>query len=224
MGQGGDGALREMGLERAVDLGRIAALSDGVFAVAMTILVANLPVPRDTGDLGAMSLGLALVKLLPQLKTAAIGFFVVALYWWRHHEFIRVLARCDLRIMWLNFLLLFNIVLTPFATRLAGAFHLDPLTVQLYAGNLALIGLVQAVLWWCAAREPGILKPEIDKRKPRRAIAVLAVFVVIFLASIPIAEISVSAAVWSWLLLIPAGWLRARIGGIFEKWFEVVRG
>ena len=175
---------KEMRQEKEVDLGRVAALSDGIFAVAMTILVGSLPVPRNAGDLGAMSLDQDVAQLLPQLQTAAIGFFIVALYWWRHHEFFRVLTRCDLRIMRLNFLLLFNIVLTPFATRLVGAFPLTPLTVQLYAGNFALIGVVQAALWWCLTLDPGLLKPEIDKRRPWQAIGVLAVFVAIFLISI----------------------------------------
>jgi uncharacterized membrane protein len=201
--------------ERVVDLGRVAALSDGIFAVAMTILVANLPVPRGAGDLGTMPLDQALEQLLPQIKTAAIGFFVVALYWWRHHEFIRALARCDVRIMWLNFLFLFNIVLTPFATRLTGAFHLNPLAVQLYACNLAIIGALQASLWWCATRDAGILKVETDDQRPWRAIISLVIFVVIFLSSIPIAAINVDIAIWSWALLIPATWFRRRIAAVF---------
>jgi uncharacterized membrane protein len=206
-----------MSREGDVDLNRIAALSDGIFGVAMTILVANLPVPRSAGDLGGMPLDQDLKQLLPQLQSAAIGFFIVALYWWRHHEFFRVLTRCDQRIMRLNFLLLFNIVLTPFATRLVGAFHLTPLTVQLYAGNFSLIGIVQAALWWCVTLDPGLLKPEIDKRRPWRAIAVLAVFVSVFLISIVIAEIDLDYAMWSWLLLVPAGWLRRRAAGSVAK-------
>jgi uncharacterized membrane protein len=196
--------------ERDIELGRMLALSDGIFAVAMTILVANLPVPRNASDLGGISLDRALEEFLPQLKTAAIGFFVVAFYWWRHHQFMRALAKSDVRIMWLNFLLLFNIVLTPFATRLTGAFRPNPLPVQLYAGNLALIGAVQAVLWWCTTKDAQILKPEIDKQYPRRAIIGLGIFVLIFLGSIPIAAISVDVAVWTWLLLIPAAVLRRR--------------
>src|ERR1700760_3738065 len=90
---------REMRQEKDVDLARIAALSDGIFAVAMTILVGSLPVPRSTGDLGGMPLDQDLEQLLPQLQSAAIGFFIVALYWWRHHEFFRVLTKCDMRIM-----------------------------------------------------------------------------------------------------------------------------
>lgn len=202
--------------EKGVDLGRLAALSDGIFAVAMTILVGSLPVPRNAGELGGLPLDQDLAQLLPQLQTAAIGFFVVALYWWRHHEFFRVLTRCDMRIMRLNFLLLFNIVLTPFATRLVSAFHLTPLTVQLLAGNFALIGIVQAALWYCATLEPGLLKPEIDKRRPWQAIGVLAVFVAVFLISIGIAAFDVDYATWSWLLLIPAGWVRRRVAGSME--------
>ena len=203
-----------MSQEKDVDLSRLAALSDGIFAVAMTILVGSLPVPRNAGELGGLPLDQDLKQLLPQLQTAAIGFFIVALYWWRHHEFFRVLARCDQRIMRLNFLLLFSIVLTPFGTRLVGAFRLTPLTAQLYAANFALIGIVQAALWYCATLEPGLLKPGVDTRRPWRAMGALAVFVAIFLISIGIAEYDVSWATWSWLLLVPAGWLRGRIAGV----------
>jgi uncharacterized membrane protein len=64
-----------------IDMPRLAALSDGIFAVAMTLLVAAISLPKNSGDLGGVTPGAALLAALPQFKAIAISFFVAAAYW-----------------------------------------------------------------------------------------------------------------------------------------------
>jgi uncharacterized membrane protein len=191
-----------------IDLPRLAALSDGVFAVAMTLLVATLPLPRTPADLGAASLRDALLAVLPQLRDVAVSFFVAALYWLRHHDLVRALARCNSAVMWLNFLLLFGVVLTPLATHLLGAFPRGAVTVDIYAANLAFIGTVLLIIWWYAIRHEGLLKATIEPKDARRELRGLAASILVLLSSIPLAWVNADIALWSWLLLAPIAWRR----------------
>jgi uncharacterized membrane protein len=195
---------------KPIDLPRLAALSDGVFAVAMTVLVASLTFPGSLAELGGRSIGAALLAALPQLKIAAISFLVAALYWWRHHDLFQALARCDHIVMWLNFLLLFGVVLMPFATRLLGGFPNTVVTIGVYAGNLVFVGAVLLAIWGYAARREGLLKPGAAAAEARPAMIGLAAGMAIFLASIAIAWFDADLAPWTWLLLVPASRLRHR--------------
>jgi uncharacterized membrane protein len=125
------------------DLGRVTALSDGIFAVAMTLLVVALPLPKNAAELGGVPLREHMISLLLPARAILISFFVAALFWRAHHSFYRCLAHGDRTLLWLNFLLLFAVVLTPVSTHLVGNFHAEILTVGLYAANLASLRLRQ---------------------------------------------------------------------------------
>lgn len=187
--------------QRDIELPRLAALSDGIFAVAMTLLIAALPLPQTPQDLDGRPLSEVLLAKLPQAEAVAIAFFVAALFWWRHHDLVGALARCNVPLMWLNFLFLFGIVLTPLATHLLGAFPRGAVTVDIFAGNLAFIGAALFSLWWYAARKKGLLKPDIDPQRVRRALVGVAVSVLVFLSSMALAWRNADVALWSWLLL-----------------------
>jgi hypothetical protein len=92
---------------KEIDIARLAALSDGVFAVAMTLLVVALPLPRNAADLQGRPLSEHLLTLLPQFRAVVISFVVAAAFWRAHHDFFRALVRADRTVAWLNFLLLF---------------------------------------------------------------------------------------------------------------------
>jgi uncharacterized membrane protein len=197
-----------------VDMPRLAALSDGIFAVAMTLLVAALSLPKNSGELGGMSPGTALLTALPQFKAVAISFFIAAAYyWWRHHDLMRAIAHGDTPVLWLNFLLLFGVVLTPLATKLLAAFSDSAIVVDLFAGDLVFIGAMLFLILWHAARNEGILNADIDRKEVHRGLIAMGASVLVFLASMPLAWASAGLALWSWLLLIPISWLRFHGGG-----------
>jgi uncharacterized membrane protein len=96
-------------------LGRIEAFSDGVMAVAITLLVLNIQVPRE---LHGQKLGHALVDLLPSLGAFAIAFALVGRFWVIHHNLFEKLRGFDQRLMVLNLAFLATIVLIPFSSEL----------------------------------------------------------------------------------------------------------
>ncbi len=107
-------ATRETRANQSKEVARIAAFSDGVFAFAVTLLVLQLEVPKS-GDLAH-----ELTALWPFFISFVISFFVIASYWVSHHRLFALIERYDGRLIWLNFLELFFIVLLPFTASLVG--------------------------------------------------------------------------------------------------------
>ena len=123
---------------------QLASLSDGIFAVAMTLLAAdiNLP-PRE------ISVSAALVALWPELEGLGLSFAVAALYWMNHHHRLGRTAQIGPGLLRVNLLFLLAVVLLPIATRLVG--HLPGGTgVVLYGMTLTLLAGLNLGLWLLA--------------------------------------------------------------------------
>lgn len=194
-----------------IDLGRVAALSDGIFAVAMTLLVVALPLPKNAAELGVVPLREHVTTLLPPVRAIVLSFVVAAVFWRAHQGFFLCLARGDRTLVWLNFLLLFAVVLTPVSTHLLGNFHIETLNVGLYAANLALIGGSLFAMWLHAARRRSLLlRPDVDARRVRYALWLTAFLTLVFLASTAVAWVEPAAAMWMWLLTVPLSVIRPR--------------
>ena len=126
--------------------GRIEALTDGIFAVAMTLLVLDLRLPEARGldDAGLRS---ALVALLPKLESYVISFLVLCVFWLGHHRLMHLVRGVDHLFLWRNLLFILFITFVPFTTSLMGE-HRDLDDAPLvYGVNLALILAVQFLMW-----------------------------------------------------------------------------
>ena len=117
---------------------RTVAFSDGVFAIAITLLVLSIDVPRLHGG---QRLDHALSGLSDNFVSYFIGFAVIGLFWVGHHYFFDSLRGFDGRLLWLNLLYLSFIGLLPFTTALLGDFGNDPTALTAYAINVGLAGL-----------------------------------------------------------------------------------
>jgi uncharacterized membrane protein len=126
--------------DQSQEVARIAAFSDGVFAIAITLLTLQLEVPRS-GDLGQN-----LIDLGPYFLAFVISFLVIGLYWVAHHRLFAIVVRYDSRLIWLNLLALFFIVLLPFTTSLIAEHGDQPLGVIVYAASLAGAGFANTAL------------------------------------------------------------------------------
>lgn len=102
--------------EDTPEFGRVVNLSDGVFAIALTLLVLTLDVPA----VPASELAGALLAEVPQVLMFALSFFLVAGIWWMHHRLVAQLAAFDSALMAMNLALLGLVALIPFPTSLVG--------------------------------------------------------------------------------------------------------
>jgi uncharacterized membrane protein len=131
-----------------VSTGRLEAFSDGVLAVAITLLVLDIKVPppaEHAGDLGS-----ALLKQWPSYAAYAVSFITIGIIWINHHAMIGRLRQADHAILVLNLILLLTIALLPFATSLMAAYLKrssgQHLAAAVYSGALLLMSIVFSVL------------------------------------------------------------------------------
>jgi len=138
--------------ERDYDIARLMAISDGVFAVAITLLVFNVPVPTIAHSDATSRLPAALLETGPRLLTFALSFFLVGFYWIQHHQLFRRLVSVSVRLLWLNLLLLFLVCLLPFSSGVVGRYPDTVIGAEVYAVNLAAIAVAFLVLYLFATR------------------------------------------------------------------------
>jgi uncharacterized membrane protein len=185
------------------DLDRLISFSDGVYAVAITLLALSFKLPQVAMHENAAEFNHQLLLLdAPILAGYILSFIVVGMYWIAHHRVIRYIVRMDSRLMWYNVFLLLFVGLIPFATQLTQTYGDIPLSNALYAGDQALIGIMQFFLWYHASKGRRLIASDLSQN----TIAVLrlrtAVAPVIFLLSIPLVYLDPSAPIIVWTVLI----------------------
>jgi uncharacterized membrane protein len=147
--------------------GRTEAFSDGVFAIAVTLLVLDLHVPES--DLNDLWHGI--VHQWPNYLAYATSFITIGGIWLAHHAIFRRLRYVNTQVMRLNLLLLMTVSFLPFPTGLAAQAIRDTnaerVAVIFYGTSLLLVSVVLAALWRTAARDPKLLRPEVTEQEIR---------------------------------------------------------
>jgi TMEM175 potassium channel family protein len=200
---------REIEEEGSAGYQRTVAFSDGVFAIAITLLVLALEVP-DVPEGGTLTD--ALRDLGGQVWSYFVGFGVIGAFWLGHHRFFDMLRRFDSTLLLLNLAFLSLISLMPFTTGVFGRYGDEHAAVILYAANVAAASAVDTLMLWVALRR-GILDPAFASARGMPAQLARSFFPgFVFLCSIPIALIEPHAAPWTWIALLVVGpfVLRAR--------------
>jgi len=192
--------------ENEIEFGRIVAFSDGVFSIAITLLVLNLAVNKG---LTASQLTSELFDLWDNLLAFAISFAVIGRFWIVHHRFFAEVDAFDGRLLALNLLYLASIVLIPFSSEVLGEYGGQTPSVVLYSVNLAIVVLVG--LWMgIDARRRGLTSIDDEAHRETR---IRSVYIAgIFMLSIPLAFVVPRAAAYLWFLLFldPSGRLARR--------------
>ena len=133
-------------------LERIAGLSDGVFAIAMTLIVLEIHVP-DAGPIHSeKDLWDALLTLGPRLVTYLLSFLTLGIFWNGQQTQLNLFASADRDLTWLQLAFLATIALMPFSTSLLAEFITFRLALLAYWANIFLIGLLLYFNWIYAMR------------------------------------------------------------------------
>lgn len=131
---------------------RLAALSDGIFAVAMTLLVLDLHAPAVSLIHSEADLRHTLLALAPKLAVYIMSFLTLGIFWVGQQTQLNLLQRCDRDLAWLNLGFLFCVTLMPFSTGLMGAFIEYRVSLLIYWGNILLLGIALLCTWRYAVR------------------------------------------------------------------------
>jgi uncharacterized membrane protein len=138
---------------------RVAALTDGVFAFAMTVLVLDIRVPLPDAIHSEHDLRLALFGLAPRLVMYLMSFLTLGIFWVGQQTQMSYLAQSDRNFAWIQVGFMASVVLVPFSTGLLAEFMGFRTALAVYWLNIVLLG---GVLYasWRYARHAGLLKPE----------------------------------------------------------------
>jgi uncharacterized membrane protein len=184
------------------DRDRIVNLTDGVFAIAITLLVLDLKVPNISENLVVTELPSDLLALWPKYLGYLLSFVVISIFWTIHHSIFRGIRSYDRGLVWLNFLFLMLVAFVPFPTSLLGEYGNHQLPVAIYAGTLAAGRLMLTAIYWYATVQSGLMYRDEDPQTVRFFLLRGLTIPVIFLISIGVSFFSVSATIWSWVVLI----------------------
>jgi len=158
---------------------RLAALSDGVFAVAMTLLVLDLRVPATEAVHSEHELRRALVALSPRLVMYMMTFLTLGIFWVGQQTQLNHLARSDRSLSWIHLMFLFAVTLTPFSTMLLAEFPAYRLALIVNWLNILLLGTTLYFSWMCAI-DKGLVKhdlpPEVPTAIKRRILIAQALY------------------------------------------------
>jgi uncharacterized membrane protein len=198
MRKGARGAFPRGGEE----FSRVLAFSDGLFAIAMTLLVVGIALPTLTNGGDEGELLEAYSDLIPEVVSFFISFAVIGRYWVAHHQFFRLLRAMDYRLVWINLLYLAFIAFLPFPTDVLGNYFENPISVATYAVAVAIVSGLEVVLFRHAYRA-GLLLREMPEPVYRWGVRSSTMPVVFFVLSVPVAFLSTVVAVIMWFLAAP---------------------
>jgi len=144
---------------------RLAALSDGIFAVAMTILVLDLRLPVKESVHGEPDLWRTLLALSPRLLMYMMSFLTLGIFWIGQQTQLNYLTRSDRSLSWIHIFFLFAVTLTPFSTMLLAEFPGYRVALLTYWINILLLGSILYFSWQCATRK-GLVKSDLPPEVP----------------------------------------------------------
>ena len=175
--------------------GRVEAFSDGVFAVAATLLIFNIQIDK-TAPGGLLA---ALLAAWPKYAAYVASFLTIGVMWINHHSLFERIARLNRALLFLNLLLLMAIVLLPFSTAELGSNILVPrdanTAASLYGLNASVIAVFFSGVWTYALTHPVLLAADVDRELAMRSWPRFSVGLVAYLACVPLGQLSPMAVV-----------------------------
>lgn len=184
------------------DRDRIVNLSDGVFAIAITLLILDVRVPDIPGNLVDSELPGELLSLWPKYLGYLLSFVGISTFWVIHHSIFRLIRAYDRTLLYLNFLFLMVVAFVPFPTSLLGEYGNHQLPVAIYAATLAIGRLLLTAIHWYSTKNGRLLGEVQDPASVRFFLVRGLTIPAIFLLSIGISFFSVSAAIWTWFIML----------------------
>lgn len=148
------------------ETGRIEAFSDGVFAIAITLLVLEVKVPHLPDGGAGGSLVRALLAQWPSYVALVTSFFTILVMWVNHHRIFGYVRRVNAPFLYANGLLLFVVTIVPFPTALLAEYFEKPgasVAAAVYAGTFVVSGISYNLLWRCAISGRRLLKAGVSE-------------------------------------------------------------
>lgn len=185
---------------------RLGALSDGVFAIAMTLLVLDLKLP----DGNLEDFRQVWVDASQKFDYWIISFLVIGASWVLHHDVLSLLKRTNTLFLWLNLIFLMFIAFMPWPTWLLGIYGDEPLAVVLFSGVIGMAGFMIAIQWFYAARGSRLTDKGVNLKTMKATTFLILRIPLVAVISIALAFVNTHLALWIWVLHAVLGYVIRR--------------
>jgi uncharacterized membrane protein len=180
---------------------RTEAFSDGVFAIAATLLVLELKVPHvEQGGLSD-----ALLERWPSYATYVVSFLTIGIIWVNHHAVMERIKSVDRLLLFLNLVFLMAVAAIPFPTALLADYlragHDEGLASAIYGATMAVMGIAFGIVWAYAVLSDDLLYDGIDPDRARRSLLIFASGNPLYLLAIGVSLLSAELALAIYALL-----------------------
>jgi uncharacterized membrane protein len=157
------GNSREKRLERGLTTTRIESLSDGVFAIVLTLMVFQIRIPDIDAAHEQHDLWPRLMHQAPEFYSYAISFIIVGIYWVAHHNMYHLVKRSTRPLLWMNLVFLMFIGFLPYSVALVGRYYDVRKIMILYSAHLMIISSLLFLKWWYVTRGANLLVAPLSK-------------------------------------------------------------
>ncbi len=166
-------------------------LTDGVFAIVLTLLVLEIAVPENLSE---QSLRHVLEELRPTVLAWVISFLITGMYWVAHRDLFLRVAAVTRDLVWLNLLFLLPVGLIPFASSLLGKYSEDAIALQLYGFVLIVATIMRLVLYSYVVRRPELLSTGQTPDRIGLGLSIAGAPIVIYAIAMAVAGASTTAS------------------------------
>lgn len=189
-----------------MDTKRLETLVDGIFAIAMTLLVLALAVPDITGPLSNTAVQNSLYSLIPSFYTLVMSFILLALFWSNHHRAFHKINEMNTPLLWINVIWLLFIVLVPFSASLTGKYGEFSISHIIFNLNMLGIALFLGFNWYYATKK-NFIDEKVSPRDITVTIRTNILFIVISLLALSISFVLPRWSALVYLLIFPLEYL-----------------
>jgi len=193
---------------------RIEALSDGIFAIVMTLLILEIRVPNLPPNSPNVEVAPALFALWPKFMSYLVTFVSLGFFWVGHHIMYHAIRRADRTLLWLNICFFMFVSLLPFSTSVLNAFPQAFVAPFFFGANLAIIGWILFFQWQYANSQPDMLANfvSVQYRKSVRSRMLIVPVATTLTVFVCFWSVGISLAIY--LLLLPLYMLPGKLGGV----------
>jgi uncharacterized membrane protein len=159
--------MTDFGDDYVFEKTRIEALTDGIFAVTMTLLVLELKLPERGLQPGPVTWETILTFLDLRIESYLISFVVLCVFWLGHVRLMRLIKRVDHNFLWISLAFLLATTFVPFSTSLLSSHYRLQVVAIVYGANIAVILALQFLAWHYVLDRPGLHAFEVSQQLAR---------------------------------------------------------
>lgn len=193
---------------------RIEALSDGIFAIVMTLLILEIRVPNLPPNSPNVEVAPALFALWPKFASYLVTFVSLGFFWVGHHIMYHAIRRADRTLLWLNICFFMFVSLLPFSTSVLNAFPPAFVAPFFFGANLAIIGWILFFQWQYANSQPDMVANFVSVEYRKSVRSRMLIVPVATTLTVFVCFWSVGISLTIYLLLLPLYMLPGKLGGV----------